>query len=124
MLQIPFQSSKFCLLLICDRFSGQNFRDGKPAAGRIKLRQFTGVICPTCGMTRAWRACFRLELQAAFSYHPMFWSIPVLVLAFLLDGFAFPGKKATHVIYWVTLLGFAATWMIRILCSLCGVQTV
>lgn len=88
------------------------------------IRQFTGVICPTCGMTRAWRACFRLELLVAFSYHPMFWIIPVLALAFLLDGFAFPGKKATHVIYWVTLLGFAATWMIRILCSLCGVQTV
>ena len=88
------------------------------------IRQLTGMICPTCGMTRAWRACIRLELKAAFSYHPMFWSIPVLALAFLLDGYAFPGKKATNVIYWVTLLGFAATWLIRILCSLCGMQTV
>jgi hypothetical protein len=88
------------------------------------IRQLTGVICPTCGMSRAWLACFRLEFRAAFFYHPMFWSIPVLALAFLLDGYAFPGKKATHVIYWVTLLGFALTWVIRILCSLHGIQTV
>ena len=88
------------------------------------IRQFTGVICPTCGMSRAWLAFFRMELGAAFCYHPMFWSIPVLALAFLLDGYAFPGKKATHVIYWVTLLGFTVTWMIRVVCLLYGIQIV
>jgi hypothetical protein len=54
----------------------------------------------------------------------MFWSIPVLALVFLLDGFAFPGKKATSVIYLTTLLGFALTWLIRIVYLLCGIQTV
>ena len=88
------------------------------------LRSFTGIPCPTCGMTRAWLACFRLEIGVAFFYHPMFWSIPVLALAFLLDGFSFPGKKATDVIYIVTLLGFGAIWLIRIALTLSGVQTV
>ena len=88
------------------------------------LRLVTGIPCPTCGMTRAWLSCFRLELGAAFTYHPMFWSIPVLAFAFLLDGFAFPGKKATSVIYLTTLLGFALTWLIRIVYLLCGIQTV
>ena len=88
------------------------------------LRLVTGIPCPTCGMTRAWLACFRLELGAAFTYHPMFLSIPVLALAFLLEGFAFPGKKATSVIYITTLLGFALTWLIRIVYLLCGIQTV
>lgn len=88
------------------------------------LRMITGIPCPSCGMTRAWLACFRLELGAAFTYHPMFWGIPVLALAFLLDGFAFPGKKATSVIYLTTLLGFALTWLIRIIYLLCGIQTV
>lgn len=88
------------------------------------LRAATGIPCPTCGMTRAWLACFRLEIGVAFSYHPMFWSIPVLALAFLLDGFPFPGRKATAVIYLVTLLGFGATWLIRIVLLLCGIQTV
>ena len=88
------------------------------------LRMVTGIPCPTCGMTRAWLSCFRLELGAAFTYHPMFWSIPVLALAFLPDGVALPGKKATSAIYLTTLLGFALTWLIRIVYLLCGIQTV
>lgn len=88
------------------------------------LRAATGIPCPTCGMTRAWLACFRLEIGAAFSYHPMFWSIPVLALAFLQDGFSFPGRKITSIIYIVTLLGFGTTWLIRIVLTLSGVQTV
>ena len=88
------------------------------------LRNFTGIPCPTCGMTRAWLACFRLELWAAFCCHPMFWSIPVLALAFLLEGYAFPGRKITSAISIVTLLGFGITWLIRIVLLLCGIQTV
>lgn len=88
------------------------------------FRRITGLLCPSCGMTRAWLAFFRLDLEAAFAYHPMFWSIPVLALAFLLDGFRFPGKKATAAIYIATLLGFAAVWLIRIVYLLCGIQTV
>ena len=87
-------------------------------------RRFTGIPCPTCGMTRAWLACFRLELGAAFSYHPMFWSIPVLALAYLLEGLPFPGRKATAVIYAATLFGFGATWLIRMVFLLCGVIAV
>ena len=88
------------------------------------IRSISGIPCPTCGMTRAWLACLRMDFQAAFSYHPMFWGIPALALAFLLDGFAFPGKKATSVIYVIALLGFGATWLIRIVCLLCGIPTV
>ena len=36
------------------------------------------IPCPTCGMTRAWIACFHLDLRQAFSLHPMFWSVPLL----------------------------------------------
>jgi len=36
----------------------------------------TGVSCAGCGMSRAWMALLRLDVAAAFRYHPLFW-LPV-----------------------------------------------
>ena len=36
----------------------------------------TGVSCAGCGMSRAWLSLLRLDVAAAFSYHPLFW-LPV-----------------------------------------------
>ena len=84
------------------------------------FRQLTGILCPTCGMSRAWLAFFRLDLDSAFRYHPMFWGIAVLGLLYLLDGFPFPGKRCTRWAYLLILLGFALTYIIRLLCFLSG----
>lgn len=48
------------------------------------IRFLTGVSCAGCGMSRAWLALLRLDLSAAFTYHPLF-LLPVpaaLVLLF------------------------------------------
>ena len=50
------------------------------------FRNFTGIPCPGCGMSRAWFAMLRLDVAAAFRYHPMFWSVPVLMLYCFFDG--------------------------------------
>ena len=50
------------------------------------VRHFTGLICPSCGMSRAWLAALRLDLVQAFYYHPVFWSIPLFVLFIFYDG--------------------------------------
>lgn len=55
-------------------------------------RAVTGLPCITCGMTRAWLAAFRLDLASAFSYHPVFWSVPVLAVFALYDGRVFKSK--------------------------------
>ena len=36
----------------------------------------TGSSCAGCGMSRAWMALLRLDVSAAFQYHPLFW-LPV-----------------------------------------------
>lgn len=88
------------------------------------IRSMSGIPCPTCGMTRAWLACLRLDFQEAFSYHPMFWSIPVLALVYVLDGLPLPGKKASGAVYIAVLLGFGVTWLIRTVFFLSGIPTV
>lgn len=47
------------------------------------IRFVTGISCAGCGMTRAWRALLQLDIQGAFSYHPLFWLPPVAGLLFL-----------------------------------------
>ena len=54
---------------------------------------FTKTPCPTCGITRAWLAFLRGNFGEAFAFHPLFWSIPVLLLYAVFDGDVF-GRKA------------------------------
>ena len=74
-----------------------------------------GIVCPGCGMTRAMMAALRLDFGAAFGYHWMFWSVPVLYLYFLLDDGLFPGKWADRIVLWGIALGFVANWLVNLL---------
>lgn len=79
----------------------------------IYLR-FLGIPCPGCGMTRAVFSALRLDFAAAFSYHWMFWSVPVLLVMFLLDGKLFRQRLLNRLLLWFIAAGFAANWV----CSL------
>ena len=48
------------------------------------IRYLFGVCCPGCGMTRALRAVLRLDLAAAFYYHPLWILLPVLGILYLI----------------------------------------
>lgn len=48
------------------------------------IKFITGVSCAGCGMTRAWLHVLRLDLNAAFYFHPLFWTVPVVVVLFFL----------------------------------------
>ena len=72
------------------------------------------ISCPGCGMTRAWISIFKFDFSAAFRYHPMFWSVPILGALYLFDGRIF---KHTWLNYAVTigiLAGFFACWIVRL----------
>lgn len=56
-------------------------------------RRLTGIPCPGCGLSRAWLAALRLDFRGAFAYHPMFWSIPALMLFVVFDGKLIPYKR-------------------------------
>lgn len=47
------------------------------------IKFFTGVSCAGCGMTRAWLSLLRLDVKRAFTYHPLFWTLPLVALILL-----------------------------------------
>lgn len=71
-----------------------------------------GIICPGCGMTRAYLCLLRLDFGGAFSYHPMFWSLPVLAALYLFDGRLFKAKWLNLVLTVLIFAGFFINWMV------------
>ncbi|MDT2738768.1 DUF2752 domain-containing protein [Enterococcus canintestini] len=49
------------------------------------LRAITGVPCPMCGMTRSFIHLAHGDISGAFSYHPLFWVIILLVLLYFIS---------------------------------------
>lgn len=79
------------------------------------IERATGVICPSCGMTRAVLALMRLEVRGAFAAHPMVWSLPVLYLFFLYDGRLFRRAWLNRVILGAIAAGFLINWIWRLI---------
>lgn len=73
-----------------------------------------GVPCPGCGMTRALLNALRLDFSAAFAYHPMFWSVPVLYGYFLTDGRLLKHRLLNALTAAVIGAGFAVQWICRL----------
>lgn len=70
-----------------------------------------GVPCPGCGMTRAWLQALRLDFAGAFRWHPLFWTLPLLVLLFLFCN-RLP-KKAVVAAAAILAVLFAGTYIVR-----------
>ena len=43
------------------------------------IKFLIGISCPGCGMTRACLSALRLDFAAAFSYHPLWVILPLLI---------------------------------------------
>lgn len=76
---------------------------------------FFGIPCPGCGMSRAVFSVLKLDFAAAFSYHPMFWSLPILYLYFLYNGKLFDKKYLDYGILILIALGFLINWIANLL---------
>ena len=77
-------------------------------------RSITGIICPGCGMSRAWLAVLHLDFSKAFSMHPMFWSVPLLIAYVLYDGRLFRRKWVNYSLLGLILGGFALCYILRL----------
>lgn len=75
------------------------------------FKRLTGIPCHGCGMTRAVLAALRLDFRAAFEYHAMFWSLPLMYLTFLFDLKPFRWKYLNWTINGLIVVGFMANWI-------------
>ncbi len=74
------------------------------------ILEITGIPCLGCGMTRALLSALKFDFKAAFSYHLMFWSVPVIAFGFLFDLRYMKYKW----FYALILAGFLANWLSKI----------
>lgn len=84
------------------------------------FRRLTGLPCVSCGMSRAWLAALRLDFPAALGYHPMFWSVPILVLYALYDGRLFSSRKLNFWFATTLIAGLVLCYVVRLAAYLGG----
>lgn len=77
-------------------------------------RHFFGVECPGCGMTRSLLSLLRGDIRAAFAFHPMFWSLPIIVLYIMYDGRIFKNNLANYLPLVVIGAGFAVNYAVKL----------
>lgn len=80
------------------------------------LQRNTGIPCPGCGLTRAWLAAIDLDFAAAFSFHPMFWSVPILVLFLFYEGELFRSRRLNGGCLGLILALWAAAYAVKLFC--------
>ena len=73
-----------------------------------------GVICPGCGMTRAWFSVIKFDFVSAFKFHSMFWSMPIIVFYLVFDGIFSKYKKINYIILSLIALGFIINWISKL----------
>ena len=81
--------------------------------------RITGIVCPTCGVTRGWLAFFRGDIERAFQYHALFPLAPLFLFVIghrssflrkwklLADGFLYTGAAlffVYNVLRWLGLI--------------------
>ena len=49
------------------------------------IKVITGFPCPSCGITRAYKSLLHLNFSEAWSYNPLYWFIPPVILFILLS---------------------------------------
>lgn len=79
------------------------------------FRYFFGIACPGCGMTRALLSALRLDLAAAFAYHPLWpFLLPVgMYLALSAYGLRIPYRQQNAYLVFLLLL-IAAVYILRL----------
>jgi len=78
----------------------------------------TGLPCPSCGMTRAWRQVTALKIKRAFDCHPLFWIIPLIPLCSFLGECKKNWEKYINIVWIAIAFIFMIVWFIRVMLAL------
>lgn len=75
------------------------------------FKNFFGVPCPGCGMSHALLYLMRLDVAGAFASHPMFWSLPLLLIYYFKDGNLFRNRRLNSGVFCMIAAGFLLHWV-------------
>jgi len=78
------------------------------------FKQLFGISCFGCGMTRAYINLLQLDFIGAFKMHPMFWSVPILLVFYLFDWKIFKSRFFNNAALILIGLGFLANWVVSL----------
>lgn len=75
------------------------------------IKFMTGISCAGCGMSRAWLSVLKGDIHKAFYYHPLFWTIPFILIVYLFRH-RIP-EKVLHILEVIIIVMFIGTWLYR-----------
>lgn len=79
------------------------------------IKWTTGISCAGCGMTRAYLSLLHLDIKHAFIYHPLFWSVPLVLLIFVLYMMGRVSARTANCIKYLTAFLFILVYVVRLL---------
>lgn len=76
------------------------------------IKFITGISCPGCGMTRAWISALHLDFKSAFYYHPLFFSVPFMLILFVCKEKV--NNKILKIFFILIVLAYVTIYAIRL----------
>lgn len=77
------------------------------------LYNIVGIPCPSCGMTRAFFSLLHGDFKMAFAFHPMWWTIPLVICVVIFRNTRFGRVLFRPWAAWVLLAIFIVTYAVR-----------
>lgn len=76
------------------------------------IKFLAGISCAGCGMTRAWIAIIRGNIEDAFYYHPMWWSVPIVLFLTLIRNSL--TKRVYRIVMCIFVIMFCLVYIYRL----------
>ncbi len=78
------------------------------------LYELFHLPCLTCGMTRAMIACLHFDFKLALYYHPLVFTLPIL-LCYFLNDFKLAKKTPHKQILLIIAVAFVINWFYKLI---------
>nr|WP_276020532.1 DUF2752 domain-containing protein [Acetivibrio straminisolvens] len=78
------------------------------------FKNFFGLPCPGCGMTRAYLSLLKFDLASAFYYHPLFLLPAILAIIVIFKNNKYFMRLYKNNLLWGCILAvFILVWIVR-----------
>lgn len=79
------------------------------------IKSILGIPCPGCGLTRAWLSVLKGNIGQAFKWHPLFWTVPILLFIIIfLGGRVFKNTRGNRFFWAAMIILFLAVYCYRL----------